>query len=194
MAGRPRNFDEDELIKRAISVFWQKGYAAASAKDLMTALEIGQGSFYLTFKGGKKELYIKSLIKLWNYNDNIFNTGVAKSENPLEFIRTFFLSITEKSESDLKKGCFTGNTLVESAYIDEELQELAIKLLKGSEKSLKNALVLAQDLGILAQDKSPKILASFLINLWNGINLTVRMGVEKETLKEMVEINMKVLE
>ena len=61
MAGRPKIFEEKDIINKAIEVFWTKGYEAASSDDLLAAMGIGKGSFYLAFKGGKKELYEKSL-------------------------------------------------------------------------------------------------------------------------------------
>ena len=54
MAGRPKIFDEQEVISKASQIFWEKGYEAASAEELLKAMGIGKGSFYLFFKGGKK--------------------------------------------------------------------------------------------------------------------------------------------
>jgi len=54
MAGRPKIFDEQDVINKAIEVFWGKGYEAASADELLKAMNIGKGSFYLSFRGGKR--------------------------------------------------------------------------------------------------------------------------------------------
>ena len=61
MAGRPRNFDENEIIRKASEIFWRKGYESSSAEELLEAMNMGKGSFYLHFKGGKQELYKRSL-------------------------------------------------------------------------------------------------------------------------------------
>src|SRR5690606_4205010 len=61
MAGRPKIFDEKEAIRKATDVFWKNGYEASSTEELLSAMGIGKGSFYLHFKGGKKELYQRSL-------------------------------------------------------------------------------------------------------------------------------------
>lgn len=194
MAGRPRNFDEIELIDKATEVFWQKGYSNTSAKDLMKAMEIGQGSFYHTFKGGKKELYQKSLTRVWKLSKSQLRAGFNQSENPLEFIKAFFLSLSDKPVSQNQKGCYAGNTLMESSYVDEDLKELAIKLLKELEIEFEKALTIAQEKGFLSKEKSPKIIANYLLNLWNGINVTLRMSPDKETSKAMIEMNLTVLE
>lgn len=55
MAGRPKIFDEREAIQNATEIFRNKGYDTASAEELLNAMGIGKGSFYLAFKGGKQE-------------------------------------------------------------------------------------------------------------------------------------------
>lgn len=193
MAGRPKNYSEEELLAKATEVFWQKGYHNASAKDLMTAMEIGQGSFYLTFKGGKKELYQKTLKRFWKANKHQFVQGVKQTENPLVFIKSFFLSILDESFERCQKGCFLGNTLVESSYVDEELRTLSISLLQEFEAEFEKALKFAQEKGMLGKGKLPKVIANYLLNLWNGMNVTLRMNPNKEMAKAMIEMNLEIL-
>jgi TetR/AcrR family transcriptional repressor of nem operon len=52
MTGRPKTFDERAVIERAQRVFWRRGYSAASTDELLAAMGIGKGSFYLAFPGG----------------------------------------------------------------------------------------------------------------------------------------------
>jgi len=57
---RPKKFNEDDVIDKAVKVFWAKGYEAASIQDLIDAMGIQRGSLYGTF-GGKQSLFLKSL-------------------------------------------------------------------------------------------------------------------------------------
>ena len=45
MAGRPKIFDEKDVIRKASAVFWKKGYEASSAEELLAAMQMGKGSF-----------------------------------------------------------------------------------------------------------------------------------------------------
>src|SRR4051794_34171198 len=58
--GRPRSFDRDQALARAMQVFWEKGYEAASMQDLLTAMEISSPSLYAAF-GDKEALFLEAV-------------------------------------------------------------------------------------------------------------------------------------
>src|SRR5260370_30286936 len=53
---RPREFDRDEVLERAMSVFWSKGFTATSTSDLVEAMQIGRQSMYGSF-GDKRSRF-----------------------------------------------------------------------------------------------------------------------------------------
>jgi TetR/AcrR family transcriptional repressor of nem operon len=65
--GRKLEFDYERAIEQATRVFWAKGYSAASMRDLLKAMGIGEGSFYHLF-GSKNRLYLDCLN---HYNDTV---------------------------------------------------------------------------------------------------------------------------
>jgi TetR/AcrR family transcriptional repressor of nem operon len=77
---------------------------------------------------------------------------------------------------------------------DQHAKELVVTLLKEIEAVFCEAIRKAQVSGFLKTTQSPELLGRYLINLWNGINVTRRMYGPDGFTKEMIEMNLKVLE
>jgi TetR/AcrR family transcriptional regulator, transcriptional repressor for nem operon len=58
---RPRSFDPDEVLDRAMRRFWERGYRETSVDDLVEATGVKPGSLYNAFHGRKRELFLGSL-------------------------------------------------------------------------------------------------------------------------------------
>lgn len=194
MAGRPKIFDEQEAIQKATEVFRNKGYDTASADELLNAMGIGKGSFYLAFKGGKQELYVRSIKQFAeNFNQKI-GQAFENSEDPIEFIRQFFLALADAEDCDIDRGCYLGNALVQLSEKDEDIKKITAELLKGLQKIFAKAIRKAQQNGQLITQEDPEILAWHLTNLWNGIHVTRRMENSPKILRSMIEMNLRLLE
>jgi len=193
MAGRPKIFEEKDIINKAIEVFWTKGYEAASSDDLLAAMGIGKGSFYLAFKGGKKELYEKSLEQFSSlYKERMLN-AIDESEDVISFLRDFFTGMVDDSELKKSRGCYIGNALTQMSNSDSDTKLIAARLLRDTEEIFTSVIKEAQNTGKLKTTERPEILGRYLINLWNGVNITRRMHPNDESLKDMIRLNLQVL-
>ncbi len=191
--GRPRLYASNELIDAAIDVFWTKGYDATTTKDLLQALQIGQGSFYNTFKGGKRELFEKCLL---HFSDNVlqkFKTELQQSADEITFLKDFFRNTVNTSLAHKLKGCLLSNTVVELTNVDSELKDFAKVLLVKMEGVFVAIIKQAQQNGRLRNTTSPEILAKHLINLWNGIHVTQKLNPDSTTMSAVVELNLEPL-
>ncbi len=193
MAGRPRLFETELLIDRAIEVFWARGYGASSTENLLKAMQIGQGSFYATFKGGKSELFQKSLLRFSDKAMKAFNDRLKQSDDSVKFLRTFFLSLADSSQERKQKGCFLGNTIVESAETDVQLKNTASMLLTRLENQFKAIIEQAQQNKRITNTTPAELIAKHLITLWNGINITQRLYPEDKSIRAVIELNLSIL-
>lgn len=194
MAGRPKIFDEQEAIQKATEVFRNKGYDTASADELLNAMGIGKGSFYLAFKGGKQELYVRSIKQFSENFTKKITQLLENSEDQIEFIRQFFLILADAEDCDIERGCYLGNALVQLSEKDEDIKKITAELLKGLQIIFAKAIQKAQQNKQLKTQEDPEILAWHLTNLWNGIHVTRRMESSPEILRSMIEMNLRVLE
>jgi TetR/AcrR family transcriptional repressor of nem operon len=193
MAGRPKIFDEKEVISKAVEVFWKKGYEGSSADELLTAMGIGKGSFYLSFKGGKKELFEKSLKQFADDFYTDFQNAIAKSKNPVGYIKAFFLGQAEVTEARQAQGCYLGNGLIEMSTKDVYTKAVVAALLARMEVIFAKTIRKAQKKKQLKTKADPELLGRYLLNLWNGLNVTRRMYPMDPALKEVIELSLQVL-
>ncbi|MDQ1090136.1 TetR/AcrR family transcriptional regulator [Siphonobacter sp. SORGH_AS_1065] len=194
MAGRPKIYDEERALDRAVGVFWEKGYANASADDLLKAMGIGKGSFYLAFKGGKQELFEKSMKRVVDQNFRELRSAIHACDNPVKLIKDFFLGLVGEQSPIGNQGCYFGNALVQISENDSGLKLLAAHYLTLLESIFEEAMQRGKDLGLLQTNLPPATLASYLINLWNGINVTRRMETDSAKLAELLKLNLAVIE
>ncbi len=193
MAGRPKIFDEREVVEKAVDVFWTKGYETASADELLEAMGIGKGSFYLAFKGGTKELYEKSLRQYADRFDKQLLHDLSVSKDPIQLIKDFFMALADDPKSKQMKGCYIGNALVQLSDGDADTKLIAAELLGSVEGIFTDVIRKAQQEKRLKNKAKPEVLGKYLINLWNGVNVTRRSNPGYENLREVLEMSLQVL-
>src|SRR6201984_1053720 len=102
--GRPRAFDPDAALERAMHVFWAKGYEGASLSDLTRAMRINRPSLYAAF-GNKEELFRKVLDRYVNGPLAYFGKALAapKARDVIEQI--FFGAARMAGDPRTPSGC-----------------------------------------------------------------------------------------
>ncbi|WP_281233918.1 TetR/AcrR family transcriptional regulator [Flavobacterium gelatinilyticum] len=192
MRGRPTIYEDSNIIKKAQELFWQKGYNATSLSDLQKATGAGAGSFYNTFKGGKKEVF-KKAVQERRLAFESFKNELNRSESPLELIKDFFRSIAEAAKNEHLKGCIIANTVVEMTFIDEGLEADAVEILKEVEQMFTEVIKDEQTKGRIKTQTAPDILGKYLITFWCGLNTLRRMYPDKNVLKNQIEMQLAVI-
>ncbi|WP_426482589.1 TetR/AcrR family transcriptional regulator [Chryseobacterium sp. R2ACT005] len=192
MKGRPNIHQDKELILKAQKLFWEKGFTATSLSDLTVATGAGAGSLYNSFKGGKKELFKKSLEQRREDFEN-FKQRLNKSEDPIGLIKSFFLNIANADYNEHMKGCIVANTLVEMTFVEESLKEEAAEILKETEKLYTSVIQQQQNKGTLKSTLPAEVLGKCLITFWCGINSLRRMYPDRRILKTQIELQLQLL-
>lgn len=193
MKGRPNIHQDNQLIFRAQQVFWEKGYSATSLADLTNATGAGAGSLYNTFKGGKKELFKKSLQQRKKDLD-AFREILENSNNPILSIKEFFIGLADTDRRSHFKGCIIANTIIEMALVDDELEYEAVQILKETEQLYTFIVAAEQNKGIVTSKLPADMIGKYLITFWCGINSLRRIYPDKKILKEQIALHLKILD
>jgi TetR/AcrR family transcriptional repressor of nem operon len=191
MAGRPKIYDEEKALDRAIEVFWKNGYENSTPDELLSAMGIGKGSFYLAYKGGKQELFEKSVKRFFNLYPKPILEVLKTIDNPVEVIRSYFYVMADPKTGFWKYGCYFANTVVQAE--NKALKKLATEQVLKIADAFIDSLQRAKKSGHVKLDIPLDILRLHLINLWNGLNITRTQEKDPEKLKEMIDLNLKML-
>jgi TetR/AcrR family transcriptional repressor of nem operon len=119
-----KSFDEDEVVGRAMQIFWEKGFEPASMADLIAGTGISRGSLYNTF-GGKEPLFVKALQKYSKDKQRAMMAPLEAIDDPRRAIEAMFAGIVAETVADTeKKGCFLVNTAADLATHGDEVHSI----------------------------------------------------------------------
>lgn len=173
-SGRPREFDETEVLERAMQHFWSRGYEGAALADLLDAMGISRQSLYNTF-GNKRQLFVRAIEHYRAVHLSEALALLRAEGSPLENVKST-VRFFERLASDYRcRGCLVANALVEVAPHDEEIARLLEETLDLLEAEVKNALVRARSIGELGEGKSPRVLSRTLTNAMIGLAVSGKL-------------------
>lgn len=115
-------FDKNIVIKKALNLFWMKGYEATSLNDLTEELGIGKGSFYNTF-GSKRKLFDMCLTIAFKGGADMVKKLMHEERDPIQGIRKYLEMYCGGLLKDPQsRGCLIVNTSTELAH-DKEIEK-----------------------------------------------------------------------
>lgn len=191
MAGRPKIYNEELALDKAIEVFWKKGYELSSSEDLLKAMGIGKGSFYLAYKNGKQELFEKSLQRFFYKYFNEFLKELKRSDNPVPYIKAFYYQMSDEVSMPRINGCYFSNAMVqvEKAEIKDQAAAIMLKIAN----SFTDVLMGAKQKGIVDYDIPNDILYLYFLNLWSGLNIIRQVEKDPVKIKRLIDEHFKLI-
>ena len=190
---RSKVFDEEEVLDKAMNLFWQKGYNATSAQDLVDALGISRSSLYDTY-GDKHSLFVKALKQYRKERIDPIVKELNNAEDAEAYIRSFFeLVKTEALAENSSIGCFMVNSAVEMAPVDAEVATIANSIMNDTENAVCKAIKLGQDAGVFSTKYPARSMARFVLNSLNGLRVTVKFDAKQQVYDDILDICLSAL-
>jgi TetR/AcrR family transcriptional repressor of nem operon len=191
---RIRSFDEEEVLDKALAIFWRKGYNGTSIQDLVDGLGLNRSSIYHTYID-KHNLFILSIER---YRDKTVRKAIEMINNARSakaVIRKLFEQTIDEILADKNnKGCFMVNCAVEMAPHDKTVADIVNKNAQDMEQTFYYAIKKGQKSGEISSRQNAKSLASFVCNNINGIRVLSKSGADKKILDDIIKVVMSVLE
>lgn len=192
---RPKEFNPDQVLEKAMHIFWHKGYEATSMEDLLKAMDINRGSLYATF-GDKRELFLKAMDLYCSGGGIGSRLSILNQPGPaLSLIRQFIDRMLEFGLSDpLRRGCMITNTVMELAPHEKDIARKVAGRLQMAEEALFKLLTRAQQEGELGSEKDPRALARVLVTMMQGTIVMIKAGTPADIVKQTAKAALSILD
>ena len=190
--GRPRSFDLDRALDRALHVFWQKGYEGTSLTDLTKAVGVNRPSLYAAF-GDKEALFRKALDRYLN-GPAAYTQEALKEPTARAVVERLLQGASDLNAAPRNPG---GCLMVQGALAcgdagDSIRQELAASRASG-EAALRRRFERAKSEGDLPANVNPADLARYIATIIYGIAVQAAGGASRSELQRVVEMAMRTL-
>lgn len=185
-AGRPRSFDADVALERAMMVFWEQGYQGASLSELTGAMGITRKSMYAAF-GNKEELFRKALER-YTAGPASF-TARALEEPTARQVAESFLSgaVTATTQPDRPAGCLSVQGSLAAGASGRAARDILNAWREAGRARLVARFQRAVDESDLPADSDPELLARYVMTVSNGISVEAAGGAPRSELLRTAE-------
>jgi len=188
--GRPRAFDPDVALERAMHVFWAKGYEGASLSDLTQAMRINRPSLYAAF-GNKEQLFRKVLDRYASGPLAYFRQALEapKARDVVEQI--LFGAARMASDPRLPAGCLMVQGAPACGDSAGSVQKETTARRAASEIALRRRLQRAKREGDLQGNANPGELASYVMTVLQGMAVQGANGARRNQLRRIAQIALR---
>ncbi len=185
--GRPRAFDVDKALQKALEVFWEKGYEGTSLPDLTEAMGINKPSLYAAF-GNKEQLFLKAIELYENRPCGFFQPALLQPTAYLMAEHMLFGAAAASSDPNTPKGCLMVQGALTCSDNANSVKQMLIEKRRGGELQVQQRLERAQAEGDLAADVDCAALACFIGVQLHGMSIQAASGTSSERLHQVAAI------
>lgn len=190
---RPKQFDREQVLREAMTLFRDQGYHATSVQDLVEWMELNRFSLYSTFKS-KHDLFVETLEAYYEDVALPFFDRLKDSALGLAVIESVLLElVTRVKRGESPNGCLLCNSIAElGARADGRTAGIFERFLKRVEADFRTAIERAQDLGEVRQEVDAARQAKALVAYSTGL-LSVAKVLSEREMRQSVQATVDAL-
>ncbi|KLO58061.1 TetR family transcriptional regulator [Delftia tsuruhatensis] len=194
MAGRPREFDRDQALERAMLAFWRRGYEGTSMADLVQALGIASARIYAAF-GSKQDLF-REAVQRYEAGDGGFADRAMAQEPRVRdaLARVLRDAVATYTDDAHPLGCMVVTAATNCAEENEAVAAWLAEHRRQRTQSLIDRLQRALDEGELRAGTDVQALGDFYATQLHGISVQARDGVPRQRLLAAMETALLLLD
>jgi TetR/AcrR family transcriptional repressor of nem operon len=182
---RPREFDEGEVLDRALATFWEHGYEGTSVDELVAATGLGRASLYGAF-GDKERIFARALERYCARMDDALETEDDERSARAALGRLLRALVIKSSPRSGPRGCFLLSTAV-GGDAPSAAREAYAEYTARLERALTALVRRGQESGEFTRAADAQSVARMLAILLQGIAAGARAGRSKALLEAAIE-------
>ncbi|WP_075217823.1 TetR/AcrR family transcriptional regulator [Mongoliimonas terrestris] len=192
--GRPRGFDRDEALAKAVDLFWRHGYEGVSIADLSAGMGIASPSLYAAF-GCKEQLFFEAVERFGETNGNRMVSALIGANTARAGVAAMLNAMAECVTTDGKPtGCMITLAATNCSPANDRVVEKLCENRRAVVDALKLRLARAVGDGELPGTTDVDSLATFYATVLNGLSLQARDGATRDALLATVDHAMAAFE
>jgi TetR/AcrR family transcriptional regulator, copper-responsive repressor len=180
--GRPKKFNREGVLKKALPVFWRRGFADASLHELEVATGVNKSGLYSEFKD-KEDLFMQSL---QYYLESLEKEGLLTAE-PLGWNNIERFLKTGPCSMEGQKGCFAVSSMREFAILPPE----AVGLITRSRSKLKQ--LLAKNIEVERPKMNANSLAELVLTFFTGLSMEHNLSSSRPSIVRKIDELMNII-
>ncbi|WCP67761.1 TetR/AcrR family transcriptional regulator [Vibrio tubiashii] len=185
--GRPKSFDKEIALEKALDVFWTQGYDGASLKDLTQAMGINKPSMYATF-GNKEQLYFQAVEMYKNREGAPFFSALEQPQIR-DVIETIFSRTAEaKCSNEKNKGCLMIQSSLACSDESSVVKISALKMRVEFIQLIQNRFERAANDGQLVQNADIQVMTHYAVTMLDGLQIHSIDNPPPEMLESVAKI------
>jgi AcrR family transcriptional regulator len=189
---RPREFDRDTALQRAIETFASHGFEGTTTPMLLDAMKIGRQSLYDTF-GDKRSLYLEALRRYSDESTGATLSAMFASNAVLEGVEHALLGFVDDAVAGRGPACLGIHAITEFGTSEPDVRavtdEVGHRTLLAFESRLRDGIERKE----LAADLDASAAAQFLLATLSGLKVAARGGASREALRGIVAVALRAL-
>ncbi|MGB0522014.1 MAG: TetR/AcrR family transcriptional regulator [Flammeovirgaceae bacterium] len=186
---RTKQFNESEVLDKALALFWRKGFNGTAISDLVSHLGINRASLYDTF-GGKRELFMAALERYQTSTEAHLIQTLEQDRPVLEIIEQILASTIAATKEGEECGCFMMNCTTELASVDQEIAKIAAQNIDEKEELFFKLITKGQANGEISQKHHARALARYLFTTFSGLKAIAQSQASPEMMEDVKQVAM----
>src|SRR5258708_31622269 len=187
---RPKEFDQEKALRKAIRLFSQQGFAATSTDDLMRVMEVARQSMYDTF-GDKRALFLKALELYVTESVHAINVELERPGSALAAVQNALVTFAQRKDLSSAEGCMGLNAISEFGQRDAGVTRITRNAGRRQRQTLMRVLTRAKKQREIRSDADLDSMADFFESTLAGIRMAAKAGKSRHALRNIAAFCVK---